>query len=155
MGFGDIASALIMVIAAMSIATGVVVSFKGHFDRTTSAVTLTQAEVTSQMRTAVAIEVVRFDNTSNTVYAYVKNTGNERLDPDRIDMYVDKVYIPRNLTNRTVTIIPDTAIVDDTVWDPKEEVEIQVFNYVLTTTHTHELTITTQYGVKDTYTFTI
>ena len=155
MGFGNVASALILVIAAMTITTGVVVSFKDYYDKTTSSVALTQAKVTQELKTDIAIEIVSFDNTTNTTKIYVKNSGNEKLDIDKVDIYINKNYIPRNSTNRSIEILEDTNIIDDTLWDPKEQVLIQIFNYSLSTTQLHEVTVTTQYGVKDLEEFSV
>lgn len=155
MGFGNVASALILFISSITIATGVVLSFQDYYDSTTSSVSLVQAAITQEMKTDIAIEVVDYDNDSNTTKVYVKNSGNQKLDIDKVDVYMDKIYIPRNDTNRSISILTDTNVVDDTLWDPKEQILIEVYNYGLTSTVVHELTVTTQFNVQDTYEFTV
>ncbi len=155
MGFGNVASAIILLIAAMTVTTGVVVSFKDYFDKTKSSVALTQAMVTQELKTDIKIDVINFDNTTNTTKVYVKNSGNQKLDASKVDIYINKIYIPRNATNRTAEILPDTEVVSDTLWDPKEQLLIQIYNFSLTNTQVHELTVTTQFDGKDTEEFTV
>lgn len=72
MGFSNVASALILVIAAMTLTTGVVMSFKDYFDRTKSSVALAQAEITKEIKTSIKIDVIKFENSTNTTKIYVK-----------------------------------------------------------------------------------
>ena len=155
MGFGNVASALILLIAVMTLSTAVVLSLKDYYDKTTTSVSLVQAELTKELRTDITIDVVHLDNTSNTLSVYIKNSGSQKLDPAQLDVYLDKIYIPRNDSNRTVTILADTEMTNNTIWDPKEQVQIQIFNYSLATNTLHEITVTTQYGVKNSYEFTV
>lgn len=155
MGFSNVASALILVIAAMTLTTGVVMSFKDYFDRTKSSVALAQAEITKEIKTSIKIDVIKFENSTNTTKIYVKNSGNQKLDIDKVDVYINKVYIPRNAQNRTIEILSDTVVIDDTNWDPKEQVLIQVFNFSLSKTQINELIITTQFNGKDFEEFTV
>ena len=155
MGFGNVASALILIIASMSIATGVVVSLKDHFDSATSSVALVQAEATKEIKTSVNIDIVKFDNITNTTNVFVKNSGNQKLDIDKVDVYMDKMYIPRNGTNRTIGILADTSVIDDSIWDPKEVIYIYVYNFSLSTSQVHEIKVTTQYDGNDIYEFTV
>ncbi|RJQ18098.1 hypothetical protein C4573_00040 [Candidatus Woesearchaeota archaeon] len=155
MGFANVASMLILLIAALSITTGVVLSLKDYYDKTTSAVTLEQTRLSEQLKTDITIEVVDFDNLTNTTYAYVKNSGAQRLDVAKVDIYLDDVRIPRNETNRTIAVIPDTEVLNNETWDTKEVALITVFNFTLASNVIHEVSVTTQYGVKDTLEFSI
>ncbi|MEM4260449.1 MAG: hypothetical protein QXG00_04390 [Candidatus Woesearchaeota archaeon] len=152
---GNVASALILFIASMFLATAVAVTVKTQYDKTTVSMKLEQARLNDELRTDITIDVVKYDSTLNTTDVYVKNTGNKEIDVNDIDVYINKERVPRNESNRTITILSDTMKFNNTLWDPKEVIQISIYNWSLNTDKLHELSIVTAVDVKDTYEFSI
>ncbi len=152
MGISNIASHLIMFIAVLTISTVVVGVFNNYVDTTTSAVKVQQDWLSNQLKTAIKIEVVSYDSSTNTTTAYVENTGATILDVNDSDVFIDGQRIPRETANRTIGVVPDTEVADIGKWNPKEEVEIQVFEH-LAANVTHKLIVTTPYQGMDTEEF--
>ena len=92
------------------------------------------------------ISSVIFDNNTNTTTASILNTGSTVLDLDKIDVYIDGFFIPRDSANRTIRVLPSTEVRDTGLWNPSEVLEVRVFKYLDNTTHTFALT--SQYGNK-------
>ena len=154
MGFSGVVSQLIMFIAVLFVATGLVIVFKGFMDSTTSSIVIQQNRVSDQLETDITIEVIDYDNTTATTTVYAKNTGKTKLKIDLVDIYIDEERFPRNDSNRTITVLSDTEIINLGIWDPKEVIKIQAFRN-LTTDKSYDVTILTQNGIKDSDEFSI
>lgn len=124
-GAENVIASLILFIAVMALATTTTILFKNYLDKSGGAVTEQQAKSTDIIKTSFDITIVTY--TGGTTTAYIKNTGSTRFNPDDIDVYIDGQRIPRNVGNRTITVTSDTDNVNVGIWDPKEELEIQVF----------------------------
>jgi len=147
-GFSTVTTHVILFIAAISIATGLLFGMKNFSDNAESTFKMKSDEYNNKIKTGIRIEVISHNNWTNTTNIYVKNTGQTKLDPAKFDIYIDGVRIPRNASNRTIEVIPDTDNVNIGILDPKEAVHIQVFGY-LNKDITHEVTVTTQYETRD------
>jgi archaellum component FlaG (FlaF/FlaG flagellin family) len=141
-----------MFIAAIGIATGLLFGIKNFSDSAESNFVVKKNDFDNKILTALQIEMLHFDNMTNVTSIYIKNTGRTMLDPTRMDVYIDGVRIPRNDTERTISVLPDTDTINSGILDPKETAQIMVFGY-LDETMTHEVTVTTQYETKDSEVF--
>ena len=152
MGSSTVASHAIMFIAVMTMATSLVVVFKGYVDTTSSAIITQQKFMADQLKTDISISHINYDNTTNKTYVYLKNTGKTKLDIDYVDIYIDSERIPRNGLNRSIQVLADTEITNTGTWDPKEDIEI-IVNKTIDVNETHTVIITSSYEGKDTDTF--
>lgn len=154
MGFDGLASQLIMFIAVITIASGIVIAVSSSLQEATNSMTTHTDSLTLSIKTDVTIDIVSHDDNENVTYIYVKNTGKTPLKLNYTDVYLNGFRIPRNDTNRTIEVLSDTDTLNTGVWDPKEEIMIKVFQ-TLNAATSHKVTITTQYDVQDSEEFSI
>jgi archaellum component FlaG (FlaF/FlaG flagellin family) len=161
MGFSGLSSHVIMFIAVVSVATGLVAMFNSYIDTSSAAMVTQQQFLSNQIKTDITIENIVFYNGSynsrwNITRIYVKNTGATTLDPDEVDVYINGYRF-----NRTPAILRKNVMVSDTdtinigKWDPKEVLMIQanhsyIYNNRLFENRTYDVVITAQYGAKAT-----
>ncbi|MEM4267374.1 MAG: hypothetical protein QXK37_00930 [Candidatus Woesearchaeota archaeon] len=154
MGFSTVTTHVILFIAAISIATGLLFGIKNFSDNAENSFKGKADDFNNKILTSIQIEVVHYDNTTNSTNIYVKNTGRTMLKPEYFDIYIDGVRVPRNDTNRTVEVISDTEIENTGILDPKEELHIVVYRW-LDENITHTVIVTTQYDTNDEETFSV
>lgn len=152
---GNVASALILFIASMFLATAVAVTVKTQYDKTTVSMQLEQARLNDELRTDISIDIVKYSEDTNITNIYVKNTGSNEVDANDIDVYLNKERVPRNDSNRTITLLTDTMKFNNSLWNPKEVIQITIYNWSLATNTVHEVSVVTAVDVKDTYEFSI
>ena len=143
-GAENVIASLILFIAVMALATTTTIVFKNYLDRSGAAVNEQQQRSTDIMQTSFNIAIATYTDEITTIY--VKNTGSTRFNPEDIDIYIDGIRIPRNSGNRTIQVTDDTDNINPGIWDPQEELEIQVFKEY-TTSQTRSLLISTPNGV--------
>jgi archaellum component FlaF (FlaF/FlaG flagellin family) len=151
-GFSTVTTHVILFVAAIGIATGLLFGIKNFSDNAESTFKMKSDDYSNKIKTSIQIEVVHYDNVTNTTSIYVKNTGQTMLKPEQIDVYIDGVRLSRNDGNRTIEIMSDTDSINAGIFDPKEEILILVPGS-LDVNKTHEVIITTQYETKDTEVF--
>jgi archaellum component FlaG (FlaF/FlaG flagellin family) len=151
----NVASALILFLASLFLATAVAVTVKQQYDKTSSSIQYEQNKLNERLRTDITIDMVKYDNVTNTIWIYVKNTGTAKIDGADVDVYVNKERILRDLGNMTIEIQSDTLQMNNSLWDAKEVIKISVFNSVLASNAVHEVTVITATDVKDTYEFSV
>ncbi len=142
---------LIIFIAVISIATGLIIGFKNFSDQSQSAFKSKVEELNNHIKTSIKIEVISYDNESNETRIYVRNIGDTKLRPEYVDVYIDGFRFSRNESeknSRTVEILNDTNTIDTDLWNPKEELYI-VAKKRLNSGETHEVIVTTQYEGSD------
>lgn len=149
MGFSNIASHLIMFIAVMTIAATLIFTFNAQLSDSAGTVASRQRYLTNQMRTAITIESVKYDSSSNETTAYVKNIGDSRIYPNQSMIYIDGDRIAYD-ANLTLAIEADTNTKNTDVLDPNEILKMVITKY-LDTSDTHELVIVTQYNGRAAY----
>ena len=154
MGFSDLASQIIMFIAVITVATGLVVAFNSSVTEASNSMRIRTDSLSLTMRTDVTIDMVSYEDATNTTFVYVRNTGRTMLDINQTDIYLNGLRVPRNSTYRTIEILEDTDVINPGIWDPTEQVLIKIFQE-LNNTSTHEVTVTTEYNTKDTEKFSI
>lgn len=145
-GAENVIASLILFIAVMGLATTTTIIFKNNMDSSANAVAEQQQRSTDVLKTAFVIALATYDDV-NTTYVYVKNTGSTRFYPIDIDVYLDGVRVPRSDANRTINVTADTDSVNVGIWDPDEELEIQVFE-TFAASETHEIVVAASNGVK-------
>ena len=143
---------VIMFIAVISIATGLLVAIKNYADQSEGAFAQKSKEYNQVIKTSIKIDLVHHDSGTNTTWVYVRNTGQTSMYPDDIEIYLDGARIARG--NRTVELVEDAELVSPEVWDPKELLLIKVVKY-LNSAAAHEAVVTTPYQVRDTESFSI
>lgn len=151
MGFSTITSHIIMFIAVMSMATGLVVVFKSYVDESNGAMSEQWKIMSNNLKTDVTIMSTDFDNSTNITTVSVLNTGKTRLDPAYVDVYIDDLFVPRTTSDRTVEVEPSTDSKNSGIWDSNEVLIIEV-NQSLEN-GSHSVDIATQYGISDTASF--
>ncbi|MFP4403310.1 MAG: hypothetical protein ACLFPJ_03095 [Candidatus Woesearchaeota archaeon] len=155
MGADTVATHLILFIAVLAIATGLVIGIKNFSDNAESSIKEKGDAINQQIKTSLAIEVISYNNDSKKLNVYARNIGKTNLKIDQIDIYINGQRIPRNTDNRTITVLEDTTNSNTPlVWNPNELIEI-IINKEMDENTINELTITTQYNFKKTESFSI
>ncbi|MFT4250600.1 MAG: hypothetical protein ACMXYD_04535 [Candidatus Woesearchaeota archaeon] len=149
-GAENVIASLILFIAVMALATTATILFKNHLDTSGAAITQQQSRSTDLIGTNFDIILASYN--TGTITAYVKNTGTTRFYPEEIDLYINNQRIPRNPANRTITIVEDTNTINPDVWDPGEELEIEIYK-TFSTSQTHTLRVTTPNSASTTEEF--
>jgi archaellum component FlaF (FlaF/FlaG flagellin family) len=152
LGFSVVTTHVILFIAAIGIATGLLFGIKNFSDTAESSINMKADDYNNKIKTSIQVEMISFDEDRNITNVYVRNTGRTMLDPLKMDVYLDGVRIPRNSTNRTIEVTDDTDLINEGIFDPKETIHIAIFGYV-DDLRTHDVTVTTPYEVKDSETF--
>jgi len=142
----NVVASLILFIAVMALATATTVVFKNYLDKSSSAVNEQQSRSVDVMRTNFFIPIVTYDGV-DTTRAYVKNTGSTRFDPQDMDVYIDGIRVPRDPANRNVTVVSDTDTINTGIWDPGEELEIEIYQ-TFGNSQTRTLLVTAPNGVS-------
>lgn len=144
-GAENVVASLILFIAVMALATTTTIVFKNYMDRSGSAVAEQQTRNTDIIQTNFRIAIATYNEQTTT--AYVKNTGSTRFEPEDIDLYIDGIRIPRNESNRSISVTTDTDTTNTGIWDPQEELEIQIFKEY-TNSQTRTLIVSVPNGVQ-------
>ena len=145
MGFGNIATTIILFIAVLTLATGVIITLNNNVARQQAGMKIQSDYLNNQLKTNILITSTNY--TAGTTTLYVSNEGSTTLKPDKTDLYLDGQFIPRNTTNRTITIESSTDITNPGLWDPDEIVKITITKTL--NSGEHRVIVMTQYGVKD------
>jgi len=151
MGFANIATTIIMFIAVLLLATGVLITLQTNIDKSQASMQAQAELLNNEIITSMDITSVNY--TIGNVRIYAINNGKSTLKLDRIDTYIDDVFIPRNDTNRTIQIESSTDIKNPGLWDPNEVIRIDVSTTLNTGTYTAK--ITTQFGNREEELFSI
>ena len=147
MGFGSIAASIIMFIAVLTLSTSVFVSMKADMANQQDAMREQSQFLSNSMKTSISIENLGYDNETNETSVSVRNIGKTKLDIDLVDVYIDLDFIPRNTTNRTLTLDSSTDNKNIGIWDSNEVINIIIPKDLATGEHI--LKITVQYGVYE------
>ena len=151
MGFSTLVTNVIMFIAVISLTTAFVAIFKNYVDESTNSINIQSEVISNNLKTDINIITASYSNATEKTTVHVQNTGKTKLDLDYVDVYIDDKFIPRDSSNRTIKVLKSTEIENPGIWDPKEVVEI-VVNMNLSRGE-HKIAVATEYGVKDTTTF--
>lgn len=144
-GESTIIANLILFIAVMGMAGATVVVFKNMMEQSTTAATEEKDRSIGVMRTDFVIPSATYS--AGTVTAYVKNTGRQSFDPEDLDVYLDGIRIPRDVSNRTITITSDSDTYNVGIWDTNEDLEF-VITYSYAAPASHTISVYAPNGVK-------
>ncbi len=154
MGASTIIAQIILFIAVLGIASGLIVVIKNYSDQTEGVFKDKSNEYDQIIKTSIKIAVISYNNDTDTTWIYVSNTGQTSMKPSQVDVYIDGIRFPRNDTNRSIGVLSDTDIVNKGLWDPKEQLLIKAYRH-LDDTKSHEVIVNTPYSVRDSDTFSI
>ena len=154
MGFSDLATQIIMFIAVITVATGLIVVFNASITEASSSIRIRTDTLSQTMRTDITIDMVSYEASTNTTFVYVRNTGRTMLNVNQTDVYLNGFRVPRNETFRSIEVIEDTDLINPGAWDPTEQVLIKIF-YELNSSTIHEVTVATEYNVQDSEKFSV
>ena len=154
MGASTVVAQMIMFISIMGIATGLETVFKNNLDESESSMNIQWDIMSNNLKTDITISSVNYNNVTNITTLSVLNTGKTLLEIGYTDVYLDDLMIPRNDSNRTIEVVVSTDTANVGLWDPKELVEIKIMeeNHA---SGSHSVAVSTQYGTKDKYTFSV
>lgn len=154
MGASTAVTQMIMFIAALGIATGLLMGIKAFSDTAEGSFKTQSDDFNNQITTAIKIELISHDDVDDITSIYVVNRGQTNMKLNSLDVYIDGIRLPRNTDNRTIEMISDTETVNTGIWDPKEKILIKA-NMTLNPLISHEATVTGPYGAIDKDSFSI
>ncbi|MGM5483533.1 MAG: hypothetical protein ACQER9_01300 [Nanobdellota archaeon] len=102
----------------------------------------------SKMKSRLKIESFAYNDANNKILAYVKNTGDIKINPEHLNIYLDGDKISR-CENFSMNITSDSNIVDEKYYNPGEIMRI-VFTGQIDNS-AHKLIVTDKYGNKDVF----
>lgn len=120
MGFGTLAANIIVFIAVLMLASGLIVVMNAYVQDTQESLTEQKTRLVNELRTQISIQTLAYDNV--TLDVYVKNEGTTNLQLNTLDLYLDGNRISRDDT--TVAIEPDTLTGGPTLWNPREVIKV-------------------------------
>ncbi|MGM5483707.1 MAG: hypothetical protein ACQER9_02195 [Nanobdellota archaeon] len=150
MSFSESAGQLIMFIAVVTVAAGLVLIFNQYISQSTGAITTRQQYISNQLRTSIDIESVNYD--SGIITAYAKNTGDTRFYPNKTTVYIDKERISYG-NNLNITVEPDTDSKNPGILDSEEIMKLSIAK-TLNNDETHEILLVSQFDARDIFEFT-
>lgn len=142
MGFSVTATHLILFIATITIATGIV----GIVSETTDMLKLgMQKKSLSAMETIETdIKILHVDPSSYTLI-YVLNSGSTIIDSNSIAVFLDDVWV-----DFTFGIVDRSTNIDNSLWDPEE---VALLNTTAVSSGKHKVKVVVQKGISDEYLF--
>ncbi len=85
-------------------------------------------------------------NNLNESQMRVKNSGRHKLNYNELEIYLD-TRIPRNSSNLTIAMNASTDLVDPNLWNPEEEILVNI-NRSFSNNTNYKYTVINQYGFK-------
>ncbi len=154
MGASTVVTQTILFIAVLTIATGLIIGIKNFSDKTESSLNTQSNAYNELIKTDISIDVVHYDNTTNITTIYARNTGKTKIDPEKVDVWIDGIRIARNTSIRNISVEPDTDRINKGIWDSKEILKITI-RKDLNKDEIHEAIVMTPNSVKDSDVFSV
>lgn len=154
MGASTAVTQMIMFIAALGIATGLLMGIKAFSDTAEGSFKTQSDGFNNQIKTSIKIELISHDDTEDITSIYAVNRGQTSIKLDDIDVYINGIRFPRSTDNRTIEVIADTETINTGIWDYKEKILIKA-NMTLNPSISHEATIIGPHGARDDESFSI
>ncbi|MFW6014092.1 MAG: hypothetical protein ACOCZ6_05300 [Nanoarchaeota archaeon] len=147
----NIVTHLILFIAVLGIATGVVISFKSFSDDAQTSMDERSKAFQAKLDTSFEVEVVHHNNETNITRIYSRNTGEKSHRIEDIGVYINGIRIPHKEENMTIEIVEETVKANEgeDIWDKGEKLFIkvhksleqgQVHRIIVTTPHEGRVT---------------
>ncbi len=148
MGFSTTAMHIILFIASVLIALGVVVSVSTSADSFRQGIWERSVDFSEKYRTD--IKIAHVDTSSATTKIYVINTGSTSMYENDTSLIIDNAWMTLG-ANYTVTIVDRDTNIDNNLWDPLEIIEISYTPSL--GTGRHEAVVIVEWGTTDNYYF--
>lgn len=142
MGFSGIFGSVIMFLAVITISLTLITSFNNMANDTSNSIQIQGKAISNSLKTNLFFDIVKYEN--DEIIAYIKNTGSTNLQLDKIDFYIDGIYISRN--DRSLIIESSTDIKNPGIFDPGEILKVKIDSNLVSGMHT--ISLTTQYSFK-------
>ncbi|MCB9358838.1 hypothetical protein H6503_02820 [Candidatus Woesearchaeota archaeon] len=125
MGFGTIASQIIVFMAVLGVCASLVFVTKNIIQDTSTGLKYQKDKMIDSINTDITITSVIYNQSQvpDNTTVIVKNTGKSKIiDLAEIDVYIDNIRISRE--NRTISVIEEIS--NPNIWDPLESININV-----------------------------
>jgi flagellar protein FlaG len=122
MGFGTVATHIILFIAMITVASGAAVLLKTTTEQTSSALRVQRDILVDQLRSDLTILTATYDNETSTVILYVKNTGKTQMQTTDFDVFVRGIRVPAHSLEATLEADTDTR--NPGLFDPTETLRL-------------------------------
>ncbi len=142
MGFSVTATHLILFIAAITIATGIVGVLSESTDLLKLGIQKKSLFTAEMIKTD--IKILHVDAEDYTLI-YVLNTGSAVIDPNTTAIFLDDEW-----QDFTFSIVNRDTNIDNSLWDPGE---VALINTTTVANGKHKVKVVVQRGVEDTYLF--
>ncbi|MFC2154635.1 hypothetical protein ACFLRC_04070 [Candidatus Altiarchaeota archaeon] len=152
MGFGEVATQLILFIAIMGIVAGMVAYFNSYIASTKGAMGDQRQYITNQLKTEIKIPTVYYaaQAGNDDIWVYVKNVGTTAMHTDCIDLFVDDQYI--ELVAGNITYAGNSTAIS--TWYSDDTILLNASGQMdLTADQVIEVIVNTCNGVTDTFEF--
>jgi archaellum component FlaF (FlaF/FlaG flagellin family) len=152
-GFASI-GAFIMLFFSLIIIISTFIIIQGRMVETTQLAMQVERDNIEHMElTRMEIVSLQFDNLTapDNTSIVLNNTGRNKIEMAYLDVWIDRIRLPRDSGNRTIEIVGQNAV-NPLHWDPGETVKIDVMLNLAT--GTHRAIVSTEYGVQAELPFT-
>ena len=123
MGFGTIAANMIMFIAIVTLATGLLFVMNVYVQETQSSIQQQKNQIIEEIRTDITIEEISYNSENDELLIYVRNTGKIELSIERTEVYIDGLRVSNSQKNNTLE--EDTIVSNNRSWSPREILKIE------------------------------
>jgi archaellum component FlaF (FlaF/FlaG flagellin family) len=151
MGFSTIGSFIIMFFAIVIVVSTFILIFGSLVESTNLTYDMQKERIDYALHSGLSILGISYDNVTNTTIINATNTGENKIVLDTLDVYIDDIKIPRSTLNRTITFHDDSTVLNPLHWDPDENIMINISMHLENVTHV--AVVSTDFGIKDTATF--
>ena len=152
MGLSSIGSFILMFFVMIIMVSSIFVVYSTLIQNSAA---ITEQQKTNQeiSKTSIRIYNITYDRLAGKDRTMIEiiNTGSTKIDVDKIDVFIDDVYIPRNTNNRTMRF-NGTNNLNPLHFDPGEFLEINVS--LDRNDGTHQVVVSTDLGVSASGQFT-
>lgn len=147
MGFGDIASQIIMFVAIVTVALTFVFMLNDMNQTTQSSLMSKQKLENNKLMTELSIDLIDYELGELTVY--IKNIGETKLRLESLFVYLDGEFIENSSIDKN--LVEETDIIDEGIFNNNEILKINITK-VLDASE-HKLTISLNNGYVKTERF--
>jgi archaellum component FlaG (FlaF/FlaG flagellin family) len=126
MGFGTVATEIIIFMAVIVIAGVLAINMNSFSQQTGDTINYQKEKTIDKISTQIAISETNYNNAVNPgkLKIYVKNIGNTAVTLNQTEVYVNGERITNSEKN--ITVEADTDVGNPKLWDPTELAKIEV-----------------------------
>ena len=137
--FGGVASTLILFVAVIGVSTGLVIMMTNYVSDTQDAMNFQNSITTNKLKSAISISNIYYNDSSNQTFIYVKNIGENKLNPTLFDLYLDNSF---EITFSTFYADNLSKVI--TLLQPQETLALVFDKYLAS--GTHSVKVLTEYS---------